>query len=67
MDIALSINNNEHDLIRACVRKERWAQQALYKEHYSSLMPICLRYTGQESEAMDLLHESFIKIFRGIH
>lgn len=68
MELALSINNsNEHDLIRACVRKERWAQQVLYEEFYSTLMAICLRYTKNEDEALDLLHESFIKIFRSIN
>lgn len=67
MEFALSINYNEHDLIRACVRKERWAQQVLYEEFYSPLMAICLRYSHHEDEAMDLLHESFIKIFRSIH
>ena len=67
MEFALSINYNEGDLIRACVRKEWWAQQVLYEEFYSPLMAICLRYTQYEDEAMDLLHESFIKIFRSIH
>ena len=68
MELALSINNsNEHDLIRACVRKERWAQQVLYEEFYSTLMAVCLRYTKNEDEALDLLHESFIKIFRSIN
>jgi RNA polymerase sigma-70 factor (ECF subfamily) len=67
MELALSINYDERDLIHACVRKERWAQQVLYEEFYSSLMAICLRYSHHEDEAMDLLHESFIKIFRSIH
>lgn len=67
MEIALSINYNERDLISACVRKERWAQQVLYEEFYSPLMAICLRYSHHEDEAMDLLHESFIKIFRSIN
>ena len=67
MDFALSINYNERDLIRACVHKERWAQQVLYEEFFSPLMAICLRYTKNEDEAMDLLHESFIKIFRSIN
>jgi RNA polymerase sigma-70 factor (ECF subfamily) len=67
MELALSINSNEHDLIRACVRKERWAQQVLYEEFYSPLMAICLRYAKNEDQALDLLHESFIKIFRSIN
>ncbi|MEZ4984967.1 MAG: sigma-70 family RNA polymerase sigma factor [Saprospiraceae bacterium] len=67
MDFALSIRyEDERDLILACIRKERWAQQVLYEEFYSSLMAICLRYSTSEDEAMDMLHESFIKIFRSI-
>ncbi len=67
MEIALSINyENERDLVHACVRNERWAQQALYEAYYSPLMAICLRYSNHDDEAMDLLHESFIKIFRSI-
>ena len=67
MELALSINYEERDLIRACVRQERWAQQVLYEEFYGPLMAVCLRYSHHEDEAMDLLHESFIKIFRSIH
>lgn len=66
MDLALSFSYDERDLIRACVRKERWAQQVLYEECYGALMAVCLRYANSEDEAMDILHESFIKIFRNI-
>ncbi|RMF04138.1 MAG: sigma-70 family RNA polymerase sigma factor [Bacteroidetes bacterium] len=66
MEFALSLAYDERDIIRACVRKERWAQQVLYEEFYSPLMLVCLRYARDEDEAMDLLHESFLKIFRSI-
>ena len=66
MDIALSLNNEEHELIRACVLRERWAQRELYERYYSPLMAVCLRYAKGDDQAMDILHESFIKIFRNI-
>ncbi len=66
MDIALSYNGDERELIRACVLRERWAQRELYERYYSPLMSVCLRYAKGEDEAMDILHESFIKIFRNI-
>lgn len=66
MDFALSFNYDEQDIIRACSRKERWAQQVLYEQFYSPLMAVCLRYANSDDEAMDILHESFIKIFRSI-
>ena len=67
MDISIAIDQNERDFILACVRKERWAQQKLYEDNYSALMVICLRYAKDKDEAMDILHEGFIKIFRNVH
>lgn len=58
---------NESDLIQACIRRERWAQKLLYEEHYGTLMAVCLRYANNEDDALDLLHEGFIKIFTQLH
>lgn len=66
MDIVLPLENQEKDLIEACVRKERWAQKQLYQDNYSSLMGVCLRYSNNKEDALDILHEGFIKIFRNI-
>ncbi len=66
MDIALPVNLEERDLIQACIRKERWAQKLLYEEYYSKMMGVCLRYANNETEALDILHEGFIKVFRHI-
>ncbi|WP_282777951.1 RNA polymerase sigma factor [Phaeodactylibacter xiamenensis] len=66
MDIALPLENNEKGLIQACVRRERWAQKVLYEEYYSRMMGVCLRYATDEEEALDILHEGFIKVFRHV-
>lgn len=66
MDIALPLNLEERDLIQACIRKERWAQKLLYEEFYGKMMGVCLRYAGTEEEALDILHEGFIKVFKNI-
>ncbi|MFZ4545569.1 MAG: RNA polymerase sigma factor, partial [Saprospiraceae bacterium] len=58
---------SESDLISACINHERWAQKILYEEHYGKLMAICLRYSNNEDDALDLLHEGFIKIFTQLH
>ncbi len=67
MDVALAVGFSESEFIAALARQERWAQQALYEQHYSKMMGICLRYASSRDEALDLLHESFIKIFQSIH
>jgi RNA polymerase sigma factor (sigma-70 family) len=66
MDFVLPANFGEEEVIRACKRRERWAQQVLYEEHYSRMMVVCLRYANNEHDALDILHEAFIKIFQHI-
>ncbi|MEQ8705149.1 MAG: RNA polymerase sigma factor [Phaeodactylibacter sp.] len=66
MNIALPLENDEKGFIQACVRRERWAQKVLYEEYYSRMMGVCLRYATDEEEALDILHEGFIKVFRHI-
>lgn len=51
-------------LIKACVNDERKAQKRLYDLFASKMMMICIRYSKSESEAEDILQESFIKIFK---
>lgn len=66
MDVVLTLDKSESHLIDALTRQERWAQQHLYQAHYGRMMGICLRYAGSKDEALDLLHEGFIKVFHNI-
>ena len=66
MDITLPFGYQEQDLITACIQKERWAQKMLYEEHYPKMMGVCLRYAGSQDEALDILHEGFIKVFKNL-
>ncbi len=66
MDIALHLQQEERDLIKACIQKERWAQRVLYEEYYGKMMSVCLRYANNEDDALDILHEGFIKVFNHI-
>lgn len=66
MGYSFKIWGNEESLIDGILNKKRWAQKQLYEEYYEVLMPICLRYAGTNEEAEDVLHESFIKIFKNI-
>jgi RNA polymerase sigma-70 factor (ECF subfamily) len=66
MSISISLEKQERDLIEACIAKERWAQKQLYEDNYSLLMGVCLRYSGSQDDAMDILHEGFIKILTNL-
>lgn len=66
MKIALPANFDESNLIRACIRNEKWAQKLIYEEFYSSMLGVCLRYANNDEDALDILHEGFIKVFKYI-
>ncbi len=64
MNLALELQYQEENFIRACIQKERWAQKQLYETYYSKMLGVCLRYANDPDEAKDILHEGFIKVFR---
>ncbi len=66
MDITLTLQHDESSFVLACIRKERWAQKKLYEDNYSSMMAVALRYADSNDDALDILHEGFIKIFNNI-
>jgi len=66
MDVTLKLEFDERDFIKACIARERWAQRKLYEDFYGPLMGLCLRYANNQEDAMDILHDGYIKIFRHI-
>jgi RNA polymerase sigma-70 factor (ECF subfamily) len=67
MELVLSLEHDaEKEFLAALVRQDRRAQQQLYQQYYGKMMGICLRYAGSRDEALDLLHEGFIKVFQNI-
>ncbi len=62
----ITASTSEHDLIQACCRGERAAQQGVYERYSSRLFAICLRYADDYHQAEDLLQEGFLKVFRHI-
>jgi RNA polymerase sigma-70 factor (ECF subfamily) len=66
MDIALPLKYDEKSFVKACANRERWAQKLLYEQYYGQMMGVCLRYAKNEDEALDILHEGFIKVFKHI-
>jgi RNA polymerase sigma factor (sigma-70 family) len=68
MDITLQLlNQEESDFLAACINNERWAQKKLYEDNYSAMMSLALRYSSTNEDALDILHESFVKVFKNIH
>lgn len=52
------------EVIDGCAAKDKTCQKVVYEYFYRSMYAICLRYSSNEDEAKDLLHEGFIKLFK---
>lgn len=53
-------------LISSCKKGKRDAQSTLYKLFAPKLFGVCLRYSRDETEAEDTLHEAFVNILSKI-
>ncbi len=60
------MQQSEQRLIDKVKRRDREAQRSLYVIYAGRLLAISIRYVGSRSEAEDVLHDSFIKIFNSI-
>jgi RNA polymerase sigma-70 factor (ECF subfamily) len=56
----------ENELIEACIKKNRKAQEDLYNQYKDTLFLLCLKYCRNKTEAEDNLHDAFITIFNKI-
>jgi RNA polymerase sigma factor (sigma-70 family) len=58
--------NIQPQLIALCIKKDRKAEYELYKNTYSYLMSICLRYTHDRDTASECLNVGFLKILTNL-
>jgi len=54
-------------IIEECKRLTRSAQEELYQKYYGYAMSISLPYTINEDEAMEVVNDGFIKVFKHIN
>lgn len=53
-------------IVKGCKQNNLKAQEQLYKSYYTSMMSLCLRYTKNEMDAMEVLNTGFFKVFKNI-
>jgi len=63
----LSRTPTDIELISGCLVNDRQAQERLYKQFYGPMASICMRYTRNEEDAIEVLHNGFLKVFKNIH
>lgn len=62
----MSEDKQMQQLIQGCLHGDRRSQQAVYKLLYGKMKAVCLRYTKDSDQAMDVLQEGFIKVFQNM-
>lgn len=58
---------DEKLLIQRCIKNDRAAQEALYREYFPLIKGMVLRYTQDEDYLISIINDSFLKVFKGIH
>jgi RNA polymerase sigma factor (sigma-70 family) len=53
-------------IIEGCKKQDRKAQEQLYRNYYRAMVTLCLRYTKNEADAMEVLNTGFYKVYKNI-
>lgn len=56
----------DNKLVEGCINGNRSAQKALYAKYYSQMLKISMRYANDRDEAVQILNDAFLKVFKGI-
>lgn len=54
------------EIVEGCLRNERLAQKRLYDLYAGRMAAVCLRYVGDKEDALDLMHDGFVKVFTNL-
>ncbi|HEX6334563.1 MAG TPA: sigma-70 family RNA polymerase sigma factor [Flavisolibacter sp.] len=58
--------SNTDEIISGCRKGSRKAQEQLYKNYYRAMVTICLRYTKNDADAVEVLNNAFLRVFKNI-
>ncbi len=53
--------------VEACALNKRESQKVIYSSFYGFAMAICDRYVNKQDDAVEILNDGFLKIFKEIH
>jgi RNA polymerase sigma-70 factor (ECF subfamily) len=53
--------------VAQCAQNDRKSQKILYNSFYGYAMSICDRYTNKPDDALEIMNDGFLKIFKEIH
>ncbi len=51
-------------VVESCIKGDRLSQQIFYKAFYGEMLVVCMRYSKNKEEALDILQDGFVKVFQ---
>ncbi len=57
---------SDSDLVKRCAGGDIRSQEVLYRRYFSFAMSVCIRYTRDETEAMGIVNDSYMKVLDGL-
>ena len=54
----------DKSVLEGCIKNDRKAQELLYKQFYGPMIGLCMRYTRNEEDALEVLHNGFLKVYK---
>jgi RNA polymerase sigma-70 factor (ECF subfamily) len=62
----LPVNEQLINIVNGCINASRESQKEFYKLYYGFSMSICLRYCDSYDDAMEVVNDGFLKVFKSI-
>lgn len=66
MDTSKRTETLPAEMLEGCLRADQKSQEMLYKHFFGYCMAICLRYTQSRDEALEVLNDGFLKVFKNL-
>jgi len=54
------------NIIQGCQNNDRKCQERLYKEYFSTMMNMAMRYVNDKFKAAEIVNDGFLKVFKKI-
>lgn len=59
--------HTDEELVKGCVANDRYWQEQFYRRFFPAMMEMCLRRTDDRDEAMSIVNNGFLRVFKKIH
>lgn len=60
-------NQQERELVEGCVKNNRLSQELFYRKFFPTMMQMCMRYTNDRDQAMEIVNNGMLRVFKKLH